>query len=572
MSLDLSKLRISNDTLSDEEVTELKAKRRQIQDQLEVIASNKQPDGNSKPLQGSHVKKKDLVAQLSTYNALLAPHKLLPSELLSQIFIAAFPTSTFIPIQVRSSPLVLCQVCSRWRSVAVVTPELWTDVILRLSKYAAPHLSPQGAIDVAVEWFKRSETSQKSTISLVLLNQLPVTQSVVTTPADSDSEDDTPPFNAEFQAEKVSDVLQLALDRLVVPFAHRFRSLQLGLPAPLMVRFVKHTTAAFPELRRLSLSLKQGSHIQNWTRAGINVKPVTAFGRTASPLLTDLELVGFHHVLFTQILDIAWASVTRLNLSSTIKLTHGPCYRLLRKCRLLEECTLEIDLSSNAPSTANSPPSLVHLPHLHSLTVEFVETHHGGANPTQPEQFFEQLLTPALKTLVVNWPGRQTFEGGSFAKDVDTCQFLTFLKRSDCALEVFQSDLPDSEIAIEHIALAMPSLVEFRIRDANEACGFTQSLLSKVKDGKALPRLKVLSTSTSSLPKVLDMLEGRWSVAHSDGVLVDSEPVSCPEYIMVEHQDPLNQVLGSRIDALRDKGVDIHTTKIDPPGWDQLFY
>jgi hypothetical protein len=38
--------------------------------------------------------RKELQIQLATYNTLLAPHKLLPPEVLSQIVVATFPSSS----------------------------------------------------------------------------------------------------------------------------------------------------------------------------------------------------------------------------------------------------------------------------------------------------------------------------------------------------------------------------------------------------------------------------------------------------------------------------------------------
>lgn len=565
MQLDLSQLRISNDTLSDDEILQLRSKRRQVQERLEALARDDEPKSPTPEpsLNDAKKTKKALQVQLSTYDALLAPHKLLPAELLSQIFIAAYPSSTYIPIQPRSSPLVLCQVCSRWRTVALATPELWTDVILRLSKHTSRRLSPEGAIDAVREWYGRSEASTSCTISLVLLNQLPVAQSVVSSPPDS-SDDDLP--HAADPKLDTHELLMGVLDRVVIPFAPRLRNLQLALPASLMVRFVKRTTTAFPELRRLSLSLKPGSHIQNWTRAGINFKPVVVFGRTTSPLLTDLELIGFHTVVPTQLLDVGWANVTRLNLSSAIKLLPGPCYSLLKRCRVLEECTLEIDLSRDVHTPLRTDSSqLVHLAHLRSFTVEFHRTHYAGTNLTLPEAFFAHLVCPTLSSLVANWPSRQTFEGGMFARDPDTCPFLTFLRQSDCAstLEVFESDLPDGGASLENIALALPFLVEFRVKDAGT---FNESLEMKVKEGRVLRKLKVLVTSTLDLSRFLDMLEGRWAVqAAKEGTGADGEDViSGLEYVMVEHYDAISQENACRVDALREKGVGIQTAKTEP--------
>ncbi|KAF9526663.1 hypothetical protein CPB83DRAFT_857591 [Crepidotus variabilis] len=55
--------------------------------------------------------------------------KNLPQELLSEIFIACLPPPNEIDQHIRdpsSPPLLLCQVCSTWRTVAIKTHQLWT--------------------------------------------------------------------------------------------------------------------------------------------------------------------------------------------------------------------------------------------------------------------------------------------------------------------------------------------------------------------------------------------------------------------------------------------------------------
>lgn len=61
----------------------------------------------------------------------------LPAELLAAIFISCTPED---PLTIRqphttTAPMILCQICSRWREIALGTPELWTYL------YFIPHVT-----------------------------------------------------------------------------------------------------------------------------------------------------------------------------------------------------------------------------------------------------------------------------------------------------------------------------------------------------------------------------------------------------------------------------------------------
>ncbi|KIJ92657.1 hypothetical protein K443DRAFT_76470, partial [Laccaria amethystina LaAM-08-1] len=52
----------------------------------------------------------------------------LPDELLSQIFMECIPergVTVCLETSLREAPMLLCHVCSKWRSVAFSTPQLW---------------------------------------------------------------------------------------------------------------------------------------------------------------------------------------------------------------------------------------------------------------------------------------------------------------------------------------------------------------------------------------------------------------------------------------------------------------
>ncbi|OAX40852.1 hypothetical protein K503DRAFT_686729, partial [Rhizopogon vinicolor AM-OR11-026] len=64
-------------------------------------------------------------ARIFTNKARISPVRFLPTEILQHIFKACLPNDQYIIPHTQSAPLLLCQICQRWRDVAEATPELW---------------------------------------------------------------------------------------------------------------------------------------------------------------------------------------------------------------------------------------------------------------------------------------------------------------------------------------------------------------------------------------------------------------------------------------------------------------
>ncbi|KIK39667.1 hypothetical protein CY34DRAFT_53007, partial [Suillus luteus UH-Slu-Lm8-n1] len=57
--------------------------------------------------------------------ARISPMRFLPTEILQQIFKSCLPNDRYVIPHILSAPLLLCQICRRWRDIAQATPELW---------------------------------------------------------------------------------------------------------------------------------------------------------------------------------------------------------------------------------------------------------------------------------------------------------------------------------------------------------------------------------------------------------------------------------------------------------------
>jgi len=55
----------------------------------------------------------------------------LPSELLSEIFICYLPDNGFSVFpEPLDAPLLLCSICRRWRTIATMSPRLWSSLAM----------------------------------------------------------------------------------------------------------------------------------------------------------------------------------------------------------------------------------------------------------------------------------------------------------------------------------------------------------------------------------------------------------------------------------------------------------
>jgi hypothetical protein len=60
----------------------------------------------------------------------ISPASYLPTETLQHIFKACLRSGKYVKPDIRSAPLLLCQICRRWKDVAEATPELWSSIKL----------------------------------------------------------------------------------------------------------------------------------------------------------------------------------------------------------------------------------------------------------------------------------------------------------------------------------------------------------------------------------------------------------------------------------------------------------
>ncbi|KAJ7451651.1 hypothetical protein FB451DRAFT_1283886 [Mycena latifolia] len=74
------------------------------------------------------VKRVALQSAINAHNALMAPVRRIPQDILGEIFFACLPTTHNALIDPGEAPMLLGRICKHWRSVAYLTPALWRSL------------------------------------------------------------------------------------------------------------------------------------------------------------------------------------------------------------------------------------------------------------------------------------------------------------------------------------------------------------------------------------------------------------------------------------------------------------
>ena len=107
-----------------------------------------------------HHRRDEICEHISTHKAFLSPIRRLPNETLAEIFIYCLPWfSKKKKVDKRSSfhqdqaPLLLGQICSRWRAIVLSTQELWSFIQIEFGKRTLQH-----DVECMSVWLERSGT------------------------------------------------------------------------------------------------------------------------------------------------------------------------------------------------------------------------------------------------------------------------------------------------------------------------------------------------------------------------------------------------------------------------------
>lgn len=315
-----------------------------IRDSLTSLRSSaelQKLDDNIEHLQGvlEELKRKqsELRAFFQENEPLISAQRRLPPELWMQIFMYCLPDDAHVVQDHTHAPLLITNVCSYWRTIALSTPRLWSSLyvcmthgqeytpILQAVVEAWLHRSKIGALDIIIEIFRNPWVHG------------------MTHP------DPTP-----------------LIDTLL-PDCHRWRNFNIQ---------AKLSTMTQLAVARNRLPCLESLEIDIWE--GIVTEVCDAF--EIAPRLRTLCL---RYGVDTYMVKIPWGQLTECRLLGKY-FPFDQCFGVLEQCPQLMICQLYIAGPLSEDFKTDSP---ILLNHLHTLQIH--------ANPSVP-QLFDNIVLPVL--------------------------------------------------------------------------------------------------------------------------------------------------------------------------------
>lgn len=295
------------------------------------------------------MKREHFFKHITNCDAILAPYKKLPSELVSKIFRFIIPPhSAEFPLKrgQQNLRLQITQVCSKWRQIAFGIP-LWNLYFRSSSKHTS-------SIELGASWWSQCSGS--------LLKLITISPS-------------KPPLIPELDSPLI--------DKLVLPFSNRLRKLHVSLSTQDLTKIVSVPPGSFNNLEDVVLLLCDPGAVP-WAESD------SAF--LFSPNLCSVSLVLSANPWFTP--NLPWGQLTQLTLVTKIPV--DACFTILSKCTALASCKFsaiaDTDLSSITRANALVPLPL-YLPLLNPFTVRFQS---GHMSP-----LLSRLILPNLYKLII---------------------------------------------------------------------------------------------------------------------------------------------------------------------------
>ncbi|KAF8153409.1 hypothetical protein B0H34DRAFT_104305 [Crassisporium funariophilum] len=403
------------------------------------------------------------------------PFDNLATELVELIFWHCVYSTTVIACpHPGKAPLLLCEVCSHWRTIAISSPSLWTSLSVRCGRSTS-----KPSLPLIRTWLDRSMESPLSIHILVNTWDLAPIRNVAL----------------------VKDILSL-----VIAESRRWQDVEIILPnfnySPLRTTLQDAT----PHLRRLSIQAESN------VSSGISPPPILISILQQSPNLRSLilKMPATGNVFASDSIDRSRLIELHLGCSLTI----SDCMFMMNQSPMLRYCYFEGVCSGVDRHYDPNLPRSFTLLHLLTLRIE------GTVSFTR---FFRSLTLPALRSLTIEATGTQ-----SDHLHWNSCELHDLFRRSNCPLQTLTLDnyQPPEDELIDCLT-SNPSLECLEVNDEGEGRLTDKVLLALgTRSGDSgcyicpkLTTIKFTGTVRSSDGSVCDMVRQRWrDEASANGV------------------------------------------------------
>ncbi|KAJ7127676.1 hypothetical protein C8R44DRAFT_99150 [Mycena epipterygia] len=326
----------------------LESPRQEVADLTEEI-------GRLQSLLDETTRKRDKLKQfIDAHLSLVSPARRLPDDIVRAIFTACLPSARNPTITSDEAPLLLCQLCRAWRSIALTTPRIWARIHIVVPAQA----KLQHITDVVSTWFTRSGT-------------VPIDVSMVYSQT----------------CEVVCDISPLLSG--LISASRRWKNIQIILPRNDMDRLLPLSSNDVPLLQHMSLSLRARGPRRF---ANEHSETTKAFRFLGSKSLRSVAFPSNKHFLQS---PVSWGSLKHLTINQSVyeRLEYDAARTILRQCPLLETCELHLF----CPKTWNGTPvpAPFSLPFLSHLSIK------QGRIPLDGSHFFYEYHLPGTTFILL---------------------------------------------------------------------------------------------------------------------------------------------------------------------------
>ncbi|KAJ6517969.1 hypothetical protein C8R47DRAFT_1773 [Mycena vitilis] len=360
---------------------------------------------------------------IDAHQALVSLARRLPEDVLREIFLACLPWSGNPVMSSREAPLLLGQVCSSWRRIALTTPQLWSSLHV-----VVPNAARLRQISDAVDtWLSRSGV-------------LPLSITLAVSAA----------------CESGSDNVATMID-VLTNFCLRWHRVTITLtPRTILTPLTNLRASDVPMLKSIAFTSVGSGSWQNLVPPMEIPWRAFNFLRTPSIRSASFASIGGNFLALT----LPWPLLRSLSLTagshkdaSSLQLTTTVALVILRQCPSLTTCTLCLTSDrTNVDEDPESQPPPLTLSHLNELTVDNRE--HSQINTVS---LFRALHVPALQHFHYHGP---KYEGH--------VPFISLFSAIH-PLESLAIDIQGlTRDAFRHLIDLLPSLTRLRLDKADD--------------------------------------------------------------------------------------------------------
>ena len=306
------------------------------------------------------------------YTHILSQFQLLPDEVLSEIFIACLDKSTKKnpTFDTTTARMLLLNVSSRMRSVALRTPQLWAAVHMEFGPCLVPAQNLSGRFNEPLmkkmALHARWQSRELKQWLLKRSGALPLSITIKQR-------------SSLIISKYFRDVADEVMGTLVA-CCPRWRDISLDFWSPKLSSITSFKDTNFPYLQSLHLQFQKAGDVPLHCSPILRARQLTELTLTRCTLSIAISLVAWQHITSLKFCGTLWVSNTTDWIGE-----------ILRRTTRLVHCDIAVP-----PLETGQPMNIIYLPFMETLAVEEL----GGYRVSRQPFILDRINAPALRRLV----------------------------------------------------------------------------------------------------------------------------------------------------------------------------